>query len=89
LAIALHLPVPNPFGDRPSSPRIDTSRRSPPDTSRNLERLTQIYHCLTFAAYSEAPGTFRVDRALEEPNLGNWGRIAYLPESWQSQNAEG
>ncbi|WP_157768354.1 hypothetical protein [Parathermosynechococcus lividus] len=25
----------------PSSPRTDTFRRSPPDTSRNLERLTQ------------------------------------------------
>jgi hypothetical protein len=32
-------------------------------------------------AHSEAPETVRVDRALEEPNLGNWGRIAYSPES--------
>ncbi|WP_448599031.1 hypothetical protein [Thermoleptolyngbya sp.] len=28
-------------GDRPSSSHTDTFRRSPPDTSRNLERLTQ------------------------------------------------
>ncbi|WP_448596461.1 hypothetical protein [Thermoleptolyngbya sp.] len=37
-----HLPVAIPFGDRPSSPSADISRRSPPDTSRNLEWLTQI-----------------------------------------------
>ncbi|WP_448598566.1 hypothetical protein [Thermoleptolyngbya sp.] len=41
-AIALHLPTPTSLSDRPSSPGTDTFRRSPPDTSRNLEWLTQI-----------------------------------------------
>ncbi|WP_156435408.1 hypothetical protein [Leptolyngbya sp. O-77] len=71
--------------DRPSSPNTNTSRRSPsslstrtsgrspPDTSRNLERLTQTYHRSTLASYPNAVGSVRVDRALEELNLRNWG----------------
>ncbi|WP_156435278.1 hypothetical protein [Leptolyngbya sp. O-77] len=72
--------------DRPSSPNSHTSRRSPfisptpkplgdrpPDTSRNLERLTQTYHRSTLASYPKAVGSVRVDRALEELNLRNWG----------------
>ncbi|WP_156435561.1 hypothetical protein [Leptolyngbya sp. O-77] len=67
--------------DRPSSPNTKTSRRSPPDTSRNLKRLTQAYRCSTLASYPNAVGSVRVDRVLEELHLRNWGRIAHPPES--------
>ncbi|MFQ3629696.1 MAG: hypothetical protein SNJ81_19255, partial [Cyanobacteriota bacterium] len=55
-AIALHLPTPEPLGDRPSSPNTRTPRRSPPDISRNLELLTQAYRNSRFAAHPKAVG---------------------------------
>ncbi|MBF2086635.1 hypothetical protein [Thermoleptolyngbya sp. C42_A2020_037] len=68
-AIALHLFAPVPFGDRPSSLSTRTSGRSPPDTFRNLELLTQIYRDLKFASYPNTVGTFWLDPDLEEPSL--------------------
>ncbi|WP_156435547.1 hypothetical protein [Leptolyngbya sp. O-77] len=52
-------------------PNTNTSGRSPPDTSLNLELLTQAYHRSTLASYPKAIGSVRVDRVLEELHLRN------------------
>ncbi|WP_156435098.1 hypothetical protein [Leptolyngbya sp. O-77] len=59
-------PNTNTSGRSPSSLSTQTFRRSPPDTSRNLKRLTQTYHRSTLASYPKAAGTGCNDRNLQK-----------------------